>query len=74
MNLGVTIVIVIMAAIICILWGELNRLHGQMAILNSFIKQIGELQEKKKAETKNFFDILADSMRQKEAEERAKKE
>lgn len=43
MNLGVTIVIVIMAAIICILWGELNRLHGQMAILNSFIKQIGEL-------------------------------
>ena len=74
MNLGVTIVIVIMAAIICILWGELNRLHGQMAILNSFIKQIGELQEKKKVETKNFFDILADSMRQKEAEERAKKE
>lgn len=74
MNLGVTIVIVIMAAIICILWGELNRLHGQMVILNSFIKQIGELQEKKKAETKNFFDILADSMRQKEAEEQAKKE
>lgn len=74
MNLGVTIVIVIMAAIICILWGELNRLHGQMSILNSFIKQIGEIQEKKKAETKNFFDILADSMRQKEAEEQAKKE
>lgn len=74
MNLGVTIVIVIMAAIICILWGELNRLHGQMAILNSFIKQIGELQEKKKVETKNFFDILADSIRQKESEEQAKKE
>lgn len=74
MNLGVTIVIVLMAAIICLLWGEVNRLHGQLHILNEFIKELNKAQEKKKAEAKNFFDILADATRQKEAEEQAKKE
>ena len=56
MSLGVTIVLVVMAAIICLLWGEVCKNYGYKQAMNEVMKAAktaAEQQQKQSEEAKN---------------------
>ncbi len=58
MNLGVTIVLVFLCAVICVLWGEVCRLRGMLKTFVDLSKQLSEEEKKKKEEAQKFFNFL----------------